>query len=37
MTRETKAASKALGIKIHDHPVIGRKGHPSFSRLGLLT
>jgi DNA repair protein RadC len=36
MTREIKAASEALGISIHDHLVIGRKGHASFRSLGLL-
>ncbi len=37
MTREIKTASEALGITIHDHLVIGRKGHASFRSLGLLT
>ena len=37
MTREIKAASETLGIAIHDHLVIGRMGHASFRRLGLLT
>lgn len=36
MTREVKAAAAALGIVIHDHLVIGRKGHASFRSLGLL-
>jgi RadC-like JAB domain-containing protein len=36
MTREVKAAAEALGIAIHDHLVIGRKGHASFRGLGLL-
>ncbi len=36
MTREIKAAAEALGITIHDHLVIGRKGHSSFRSLGLL-
>ena len=36
MTREIKAAAEALGISIHDHLVIGRKGHTSFRGLGLL-
>jgi DNA repair protein RadC len=36
MTREVKAAAEALGIAIHDHLVIGRKGHASFRSLGLL-
>jgi len=37
MAREIKAAAEALGIVIHDHLVIGRKGHASFRSLGLLT
>jgi DNA repair protein RadC len=37
MTREVKAAAEALGITIHDHLVIGRKGHASFRSLGLLS
>jgi hypothetical protein len=37
MTREIKTAAEALGIVIHDHLVIGRKGHASFRSLGLLT
>jgi hypothetical protein len=36
MTREIKAAAEALGIAIHDHLVIGRKGHSSFKGLGLI-
>ena len=36
MTHEIKAAAEALGIAIHDHLVIGRKGHASFRSLGLL-
>ena len=36
MTREIKAAAEALGIAIHDHLVIGRKGHSSFRSLGLI-
>ena len=31
---EIKAAAEALGIAIHDHLVIGRKGHASFRSLG---
>ena len=37
MTREIKTAAGALGVAIHDHLVIGRKGHASFRSLGLLT
>ena len=36
MTREIRAAAEPLGIAIHDHLVIGRKGHSSFRSLGLL-
>jgi len=36
MTREVKAAAEALGIAVHDHLVIGRKGHANFRSLGLL-
>jgi DNA repair protein RadC len=36
MTREIRKAAEALGISIHDHLVIGRKGHASFRSLGLL-
>lgn len=36
MTREIKTAAEALGIAIHDHLVIGRKGHASFRSLGLI-
>ena len=37
MTKEIRKAAEALGIAIHDHLVIGRKGHASFMSLGLLT
>ena len=37
MTKEIRKASEALGITIHDHLVIGRKGHASFRSLGLLS
>lgn len=36
MTREIGKAAEALGLAIHDHLVIGRKGHASFRSLGLL-
>jgi len=36
MTKEIRAAAEPLGIAIHDHLVIGRKGHSSFRSLGLL-
>jgi len=37
MTKEVRKAAEALGISIHDHLVIGRKGHASFRSLGLLS
>jgi DNA repair protein RadC len=37
MTKEIAKAAEALGITIHDHLVIGRKGHASFRSLGLLS
>jgi DNA repair protein RadC len=36
MTRDIAHAAKALGIAVHDHLVIGRKGHASFKSLNLL-
>jgi DNA repair protein RadC len=36
MTKEIRRAAEALGISIHDHLVIGRKGHASFRSLGLI-
>ena len=36
MTKEIAKAAETLGIAIHDHLVIGRKGHASFRSLGLL-
>ena len=36
MTREVKEAAEKLGIVLHDHVVIGRRGHSSFKTLGLL-
>ena len=36
MTREIKEAAERLGIALHDHLVIGRKGHASFKALGSL-
>jgi hypothetical protein len=37
MTREIRKAAEALGIAIHDHLVIGRKGHASFRSLGCSS
>ena len=36
MTRQVRDALKSVGITLHDHLVIGRKGHTSFKSLGLL-
>ena len=36
MTREVAAAGKALGIEVHDHLIVGKRGHASFKSLGLL-
>lgn len=36
MTRDIAIAAKALGITVHDHLVIGRKGHASFKSLNQL-
>ena len=36
MTRTVKDALNAVGIQLHDHVVVGRKGHASFKAMGLL-
>ena len=36
MTREVVDAAKALKIVVHDHVIVGRKGHASLKALGLL-
>ncbi len=36
MTRRIRDALRAVGIELHDHLVIARKGHVSFRNLGLL-
>jgi DNA repair protein RadC len=36
MTRAVKDALAAVGISVHDHLVVGRKGHISFKSAGLL-
>ena len=36
MTREIVGLAEPLGIVVHDHLIIGRKGHASFRALGLL-
>lgn len=37
MTKVVAAAAEKLGILLHDHVVVGRKGHASLRSLGLLT
>jgi DNA repair protein RadC len=36
LTREIADAGKRLGIAVHDHVIIGAKGHSSMRALGLL-
>ena len=36
MMKEIRKEAEALGSTIHDHLVIGHKGHASFRSLGLL-
>jgi DNA repair protein RadC len=36
MTKKIIAAGNALGILVHDHIIIGRKGHVSFRNLQLI-
>jgi DNA repair protein RadC len=36
LTRDIAEAGRHLGITIHDHVIIGAKGHSSFRALGLL-
>ncbi len=36
MTKAVAAAAEKLGILLHDHLVVGRKGHKSLRSLGLL-
>jgi DNA repair protein RadC len=36
MTNQVKDALEKIGIALHDHVVIGRKGHESFRAKGLL-
>jgi len=36
MTKLVREAAKAVGITLHDHLVIGKKGHVSFKSMGLL-
>lgn len=36
ITREIVEAARAIGVKVHDHLVIGRHGAVSFKGTGLL-
>lgn len=36
ITREIVKAADILGVKVHDHLVIGRHGHASLKQLGLM-
>ncbi|MBC7908498.1 MAG: DNA repair protein RadC [Rhodospirillaceae bacterium] len=36
MTRAVRDALKAVSITLHDHLIMGRKGHTSFKSVGLL-
>lgn len=36
MTRAVRDALKAVSIALHDHLIVGRKGHTSFKSVGLL-
>ena len=36
ITREIVAAADTLGLKVHDHLVIGKHGHASLKQLGLM-
>lgn len=36
MTKEVAAAAEKLGIALHDHLIIGRKGHVSLKSMGLI-
>ena len=36
MTNEIVALAEPLGITVHDHLIVGRKGHSSFRALGLI-
>ena len=36
MTKQIVAAGKQLGVVVHDHIIVGKKGHASFRGLGLI-
>ncbi len=36
MTKKVIDAGQRLGVSVHDHIIVGRKGHASFRKLGLI-
>ncbi len=36
MTRQIREIGKGLGIALHDHVIVARRGHSSFREMGLL-
>ncbi len=36
LTREVRLALKAVGVSLHDHIIIGRKGHSSLRALNVI-
>lgn len=36
MTREVREAGERLGVRLHDHVIVGRQGNNSFKAMGLL-
>jgi len=36
ITKDVELAAKAIGVKVHDHLVIGRRGEASLKSLGLM-
>jgi DNA repair protein RadC len=37
ITRQVVEAGRPLGVTVHDHLVIGKRGHASFKSLALLS
>jgi len=36
MTKQIVAAGKPLGVIVHDHIIVGKKGHANLRGLGLI-
>ncbi|RAU22390.1 hypothetical protein CU669_06680 [Paramagnetospirillum kuznetsovii] len=36
VTKAVKTALAAVGVSVHDHVIVGRKGHVSFKAMGIL-